>query len=75
MCDQRLGVELALGDELERFFAVAAVDAAGFEGQILAVHIGEGKCLRIVVECHHRDDGIGARALPYKLESDMIYYQ
>ena len=39
MRDQRLGIELAFGNEPQRFFAVTAVHAAGLEGQILAVHI------------------------------------
>ena len=39
--DQRLGIELALGNELQRFLAITAVNAAGLEGQIFAVHIGQ----------------------------------
>ena len=58
MRDQRLGVEFAIGNELQRLFAVAIVNAAGLEGQIFAVHIGEGKRLRLVVKRHHCDNGI-----------------
>jgi len=36
MRDQGLGIELALGNKLQRFLAVAAVHAAGLEGQIVA---------------------------------------
>ena len=32
MRDQQLGIELALGNQLERFFAVAAVNPAGLVG-------------------------------------------
>ena len=31
MRDQRLGIELALGNELQRFLAIASVNAAGLE--------------------------------------------
>ena len=47
MRDQQLGVELALGNELQRILAITAVNAAGLEGQILAVHIGQRQCLRL----------------------------
>ena len=60
--DQRLGVELAVGDEFQRLVAIAAVDAAGLEGQVLAVHFGQRQGLRSVVKCHHRDDGVRAGA-------------
>ena len=49
MRDQRLGIELALGNEFERFLAVATVNAAGLEGQVLAVHIRQRQSLRLVV--------------------------
>ena len=55
MRDQQLGIELALGNELQRFFAITAVHATGLEGQILAVHIGQRQDLRLVVKCHHED--------------------
>ena len=32
--DQRLGIELALSNELQRFLAIVAVNAAGLEGHI-----------------------------------------
>ena len=37
--DQRGGIDLACFDESEDLSAVAAVDTAGFEGQVLAIHI------------------------------------
>ena len=48
--DQWLGIELALGNELQRFLAVATVNAASLEGQILAVHIRQRQSLRLVVQ-------------------------
>ena len=62
--DQRLGIELALGNELQRFLAVATVNAAGLEGQVLTLHIGQRQSLRLVVKRHNRDDCIRASALP-----------
>ena len=58
MRDQRLGIEFALGNELQSFLAIATINATGLEGQILAVHIGQRQGLRLVVKRHHRDNGI-----------------
>ena len=66
--DQWLGIELALGNELQRFLAVATVNAASLEGQILAVHIRQRQSLRLVVKRHHSDDRIRTSALPRKLK-------
>ena len=60
MRDQRLGIKLAIGNEFQRLFAVATINAAGLECQILAVHIRQRQGLRLVVKCHHSDDGIRA---------------
>ena len=48
--DQRGGVDFALLDEGEDFSAVAAVDAAGFEGQVFAVHFQQGQSLCFIKE-------------------------
>ena len=64
MRDQRLGIELALGNKLQRFLAIATVNAAGLEGQVLAVHIRQRQGLRLVVKSHHRDDRIRTSAPP-----------
>ena len=68
MGDQRCGVDLALFDEPQDLVVVAAVDAAGFEGEVFAVHVGEGKGLGFVVEGHHGDDGVGPGAGPGQTE-------
>ena len=49
MRDQRLGIEFSIGNELQRFLAIAAVNAASLEGQVLAVHIRQRQSLRLVV--------------------------
>ena len=64
MGDQRGGIDLACFDEGENFGAVTAVDTASFEDQVLAVHFRQGQGLGLVVEGHHRDDGIGPGAFP-----------
>ena len=43
--NQRRGVDLALFDEPQDLGAVAAVHAAGFEGEVFAVHVGQGNGL------------------------------
>ena len=67
--NQGCGIDFALFDQAEDLGAVAAVDAAGFEGQVLAVHIRQGQGLGLVVEGNHGDDGVGAGALPGQAES------
>ena len=66
--NQGSGVDFALFDEVQDFGAVAAVYAAGFEGEVFAVHVGQGKGLGFVVEGHHGDDGIGPGAGPGQTE-------
>ena len=45
MRDQRLGIELAFGNELQRFLATATAKVADLEGQILALQIGQRQSL------------------------------
>ena len=74
MRDQRLGIELALGNKLQRFLAVAAVNAAGLEGQIFAAHIRQRQSLRPVVKRYYRDNRIRARALPRSIFPPAFLY-
>lgn len=66
--DERGGVDASLLNEAEDLGAVAAVDATGFEGEIFAVHVGEGEYLRLVVHGHDGDYGVGAGHLPCRAE-------
>ena len=66
--DQRGGINLACFDEGENFGAVAAVDAAGFEGQVFAVHIRQGQSLSLIIEGNHCNNGIGPGAFPGQTE-------
>ena len=65
--DQRGSIDLSCFDEGKNFGAVAAVHAAGFESQILAVHIRQGQGLCFVVEGHHRDNRKYYSARYYKI--------
>ena len=40
MCDEWGGVNPSGFDEAEYLFAVTAIDAAGLEGKVLAIHFG-----------------------------------
>ena len=71
MGDERLGVQFPLRDETQRFLAVAAVHATGLEGEILAVHIRQRQDLGLVIQCHHRHDGVGSCALPRQPEGSV----
>ena len=62
--DEGGGVQPACGDEVQDLPAAAAVHTPGLEGQVLAVHIGQGENLRPVVQGHHRYHGVGPGALP-----------
>ena len=68
MGDERLGIQLALCDEAQRFLAVAAIDTARLEGQIFAVHFRQRQGLRRVIQRDHRYNGIGSCTLPRKAE-------
>lgn len=64
MSDEGCGVQLPLGNEGEDLPAAAAVHPAGLEGEVFAVHVGEGEDLRGIVQGHHGDDGVGPGAGP-----------
>ena len=58
------GVNLAFGNQLHDFVAVAGIDAAGLEREILAVHPRQRQYLFLLVECDNCDDGIRSGATP-----------
>ena len=62
--DERRGVYLALLDKTEHLFAVATVHATRLERKVLAVHVGQGQCLCLVVQ----GNDVGACALPSQAE-------
>ena len=64
MGDQGRGVQFARLNQPENFGAVAAVHAAGFEGQILSIHLRKGERLGFVIQGYYRHDGVGPGALP-----------
>ena len=70
--DQRGSIDLTCFNEGKNLSAVAAIDTAGFEGQIFAVHLRQGQGLGLVVESHHRDDGIGPGAFPGQAEGVLF---
>ena len=69
MRDERRCVQLAVFDQTEDLGGIAAVHAAGLEDQVFAVHIGQGKHLRLVVQCNNGDNGVRTGALPCKTEA------
>jgi len=69
MGNERGSVDLPCRNQLQCFGTVAAIHAAGFEGEIFAIHLRQGQRLGTVVQGHHRHDGIGAGALSGHAES------
>ena len=67
--DQRGGVQLARGDQPQDLGAVAAIHAAGLEGQVFAVHLGQGQHLRPVIQRDDGHDRVRPRALPRHAEA------
>ena len=57
-------VDLPFGDELHDYFAVAGIDAAGLEREVLAVHPRQGQYLFLLIERDNRDDGVRSSASP-----------
>ena len=68
MGDQRRGIQLSLLDQPQDLGTVAAVHPARFEDQVLSVHLRQGQHLRLVVQRHHRHNGIGPGATPRQLK-------
>ena len=58
------GVNLAFGNQLHDFVAVAGIDTAGLECQVLAIHPRQGQYLFLLIERDNRNDGIGTGAPP-----------
>ena len=58
------GVNFTFGNQLHDFVAVAGIDTAGLERQVLAIHPRKGQYLFRFVECANRNDGIGTGAPP-----------
>ena len=62
--NQWRGVNLTRLDEAQNLRTIAAIYAARFEGQILAVHFGQRQHLRLIVERHNRHNRIWASEVP-----------
>ena len=61
-------VDLPFGDELHDYFAVAGIDAAGLEREVLAVHPRQGQYLFLLIQRDNRDDGIRSGTTPCELK-------
>ena len=57
-------IYLAFGNQLHDFVAVARIDAAGLERQVLAIHPRQRQYLFLLVESDNRDDGIRSGTTP-----------
>ena len=68
MGDERCGVYPTLFYEAEDLLTIATIHATGLEGEVLAVHIGQRKNLRLVVKSHYGNDGIRTGSLPCEAE-------
>ena len=66
--DEGSGVNLSGFNKAKDFLAVAAIYAACLEGEVLAIHVGQGKDLRLVVKGNHGYNSIGAGTLPGQAE-------
>lgn len=57
-------VNFAVGYEMQYGVAVAAVDPAGLEGEVFAVHFRQGENLGGIIHCNNGDNGIWSGAFP-----------
>lgn len=57
-------VNLTFGNQLHDYVAVAGIDAAGLEREVLAIHPRQGQYLFLLIERDNRDDGIRSSASP-----------
>ena len=69
MRDERGSIDLAGGNQPQQRIAVTAIHTAGFEGQVFAVHIGQRKHLRGIIQRHNRDCCIRPGTFPRKAEA------
>lgn len=63
------GIDLAFGNQLHYFVAVAGIDDAGLEREVLAIHPRQRQYLSLLVERNNRCNGIGPGAMPCKFKS------
>ncbi len=68
MRDERSGVNLSCFNKAKHLLAIASIHATRFEREVLAIHIGQRKHLRLVVEGYHGNDGIRTSTLPRQTE-------
>ncbi len=63
------GIDLAFGNQLHYFVAVAGIDGAGLEREVLAIHPRQRQYLSLLVERNNRCNVIGPGAMPCKFKS------
>ena len=66
--DEGSGVDLADFNQTKHLLAVATIHTTGLEGEVLAIHIGQGKHLGLVVKGNHGYNSIGSGTLPSQAE-------
>ena len=71
MGDKGGGIQLSLPDQLQGLGAAAAIHPAGLEGEVFAVHLGQGQGLGPIVQGHHRDQAVGPGGLPGHAEAGI----
>lgn len=64
VCYQMGCVDFAFGNQLHDFVAVAGIDAACLEREVLAIHQRQWQYLFFLIESDNRDDGIRTGASP-----------
>ncbi len=59
LIEQRRGIQLSFGDQLHQISILAGVYAAGFPGEVLAIHAGQGQNLIFLVHGEEEMTALG----------------
>ena len=69
VCDKRRGINLSRLYQTENLGTIASIHSTGLESQILTIHIGQRKYLRLIIKRHNRNHRIGTGTFPRQAES------
>ena len=69
MRDKRRDINLSRLYQTENLGTIASIHSTGLESQILTIHIGQRKYLRIIIKRHNRNHRIGTGTFPRQAES------
>ena len=68
MSYKRRSINLAFGNQTKNLFTIASIHTARLKRKVLAIHVGQGKNLRTVIEGHYGNNRVRTSTLPCQSE-------